>query len=195
MRVFIFAGLLACIHGLGDRAQYTNIQNNVWTAVGQAAGSWQLNTCLAGTAQSPIDIVTATATAPAPALPPLVATGHDQDLPVRLDIDGNPGLPAATAPVAPVATGLRMTPVTANQAVISGGPLTGRLVCLKFFSIAIFLTLCLFTATPSPTPSSTGEMLLALWVLSTQSTGRGLPWRCSWSTTGHNSRPQQLQLL
>ena len=153
MRVFIFAGLLACIHGLGDRAPYTNNQNNLWTAAGQLApapaGSWQANTCSAGTTQSPINIVTATAAAPVPALPPLVAIGHDQDVPIRLDIDGNLGLPTSSGPavpppglvplppVAPVATGLRMTPVTTTQAVISGGPLTGRLVCLKFFSSSI----------------------------------------------------------
>ena len=183
MRVFIFAGLLACIHGLGDRAPYTNTQGHSWTVAGQAvpASQWQVATsrCSTGTAQSPIDIVTATATAPAPALPPLVATGHDQDVPIRLDIDGAPAVVLPLTASAAVATGLRMTPQTPIQAVLSGGPLMGRLVCLKFFSIAIFLTLCLFTATPSPTPSSTGVVLLALWVLSTQLTGQGLPWRCT----------------
>ena len=109
MRVFIFVGLLACIHGLGDRAPYTNIQGHLWTAAGQAAagGQWAAaaSRCSTGTMQSPINIVTAAAVPPVPALPPLVATGHDQDMPIRLDIDGNPGRGPAAAPVlAPVAT-------------------------------------------------------------------------------------------
>ena len=161
MRGLIFAGLLACAHGLGDTQPYTNEQDHSFAAFG--AGQWQLQTCITGTKQSPIDIVQTAATVQKPDVGAIMSTGFDTNQPINWRVNGRSATAAVTFHTA-IEAQLR------TPAFITGGPLDERLVHLIIIFIFV-LVKSIFSATSSPTWSSTGIKQLVRWVASIQLTG------------------------
>ena len=146
MRGLIFAGLLACAHGLGDTQPYTNSQTHTWNANSFAANFWAADVCIGGTRQSPIDIVSTAAVIAKPDVGAIMSTGFENDAPANWLMNGVAG--TATTP-----TAIELTLPT--PAFISGGPLDERLVHFKIIFIFVVLT-SIFPAISSPTSSSTG---------------------------------------
>ena len=113
----IFSGLLACAHGLGDTQPYLNTGSHSWATASFTTSTtqWQMDQCITGTKQSPIDIVSTAAIVTKPDVGAIMATEFDSDRPVNWMVGG-------TAGSVPSTTGVEVT--AANQpAYITGGPL------------------------------------------------------------------------
>ena len=116
MREFIFLGLLASVHGLGDTFPFLNSQDQSYSATDQAALAvtlWNDDHCNVGTKQSPINVISYDAIPQSH--PHLICTGCDYDKTVNWHINGR----TATADSV---TSVNFGPKLPDSA-ISGGPL------------------------------------------------------------------------
>merc|ERR1712109_434126 len=115
MRGLVFSGLLACAHGLGDTFPYLNTATHVWDV--QTANEWILNSCITGTKQSPIDIVSTAAATPTVDPGALVAKGFNADRPLTWQVAGAAGGNPVAVTAQITDAGLGGTPL------LFGGPL------------------------------------------------------------------------
>merc|ERR1712156_472016 len=115
MRGLVLSGLLACAHGLGDTFPYLNTAGHVWDV--QTTGEWIDNSCITGTKQSPIDIVSTAAATPTVDPGALVAKGFNADRPLTWQVAGATGgnPVAVTAQITDAALG--------GTPLLFGGPL------------------------------------------------------------------------
>ena len=115
MREFIFLGLLAYVHGLGDTFPFLNSQDQSYSAADQAASAvtlWNGDHCNVGTKQSPINVISYDAI---PKSHPHLIHGYDYDAIVNWLIDGR------SSPSDSVTT-VNFNP-TPPLKLLSGGPL------------------------------------------------------------------------
>jgi len=119
MRVLIFSGLLACVHGLGNTFPYANTQKHIWTEAAQASGKWAADKCKSGTKQSPINIVSANAVVMKGDPGPIMTYGFEADVPMDWEVAGTtdtfPSTVELSYPL--LAKGISPSPV------VIGGPL------------------------------------------------------------------------
>ena len=118
MRGLVLSGLLACAHGLGDTFPYLNTAAHVWDV--QTAGEWNLQQCITGTKQSPIDIVSTAAATPTVDPGALVAKGFNADRPLTWQVAGGT---VATVTTAVAVTAQITDAALGGTPLLFGGPL------------------------------------------------------------------------